>query len=210
MTAAAYYAAHREEVKARSRAYSRAYREMHREEINAKHRARTAANPNKVTPERAAYYRAWREAHHDKVNASRRAYRATHRAQESASLRRQRYGSDADFDAILASQHGMCAGGCERIPTCLDHDHETGAVRGALCIPCNSKDVLAATYRTDPDLTPQEMSDFHNFISRVLEAPSAKAAYKRAYYERRKAKDEAVKVARLAENDEQARALGWL
>ncbi len=51
---------------------------------------------------------------------------------------RRRYGiGKADFDQILAGQGGLCAG-CRNAPAAhVDHDHETGKVRGLLCFNCN-------------------------------------------------------------------------
>jgi len=46
-----------------------------------------------------------------------------------------------DYDALLRRQHGRCAI-CGRIPQkmrlAVDHDHETGGVRGLLCQRCNT------------------------------------------------------------------------
>lgn len=47
-----------------------------------------------------------------------------------------------DYDAMLASQNGVCAI-CERNDPrgqrlAIDHDHVTGAVRGLLCRACNT------------------------------------------------------------------------
>jgi Recombination endonuclease VII len=54
-----------------------------------------------------------------------------------------------DFDRRLADQHGRCAiCGTDEPGTkgwCVDHDHESGAVRGLLCSPCN----LAIGYMGD-------------------------------------------------------------
>ena len=46
----------------------------------------------------------------------------------------------ADYDAMLAKQGGRCAlcGGEMKRPV-VDHCHQTGAVRGVLCHPCNIK-----------------------------------------------------------------------
>ena len=47
-----------------------------------------------------------------------------------------------EFDKRLLNQKGLCAI-CEKLLSdtkyiCIDHNHETGAVRGILCKPCNS------------------------------------------------------------------------
>lgn len=64
---------------------------------------------------------------------------------ESARARRLRveYGiTAATYDALFAIQNGRCAccnaqhnAGGKRLH--VDHDHETGAVRGLICGPCN-------------------------------------------------------------------------
>lgn len=53
---------------------------------------------------------------------------------------RQRYGLDpADYRAMVERQEGRCLI-CEDQPDPLvvDHDHETGEIRGLLCSTCNS------------------------------------------------------------------------
>lgn len=64
-------------------------------------------------------------------------------------MRVQNYGISAEeYEALLASQGGLCAicrqpevhktrgGGVKNLS--VDHDHETGAVRGLLCVRCNA------------------------------------------------------------------------
>jgi hypothetical protein len=50
----------------------------------------------------------------------------------------RRYGIGADqVQAMIRTQQGMCAI-CRREPAVhVDHDHETGLVRGVLCFNCN-------------------------------------------------------------------------
>ena len=68
-------------------------------------------------------------------------FKRTHEAQRSALLK-VRYGiTFADYDAMLMKQDGRCAI-CRKPPKGrylhVDHDHETGAVRGLLCARCNT------------------------------------------------------------------------
>lgn len=59
----------------------------------------------------------------------------------------------AEYDALLASQNGGCAICGQQCPTnrnlAVDHDHETGRIRGLLCNPCNR---AVGLLRDDPDL----------------------------------------------------------
>lgn len=58
---------------------------------------------------------------------------------------KQKYNLTPDqFDAMSLAQHGCCAvcnkppAGAGRLGLVVDHCHETGAVRGLLCIRCNT------------------------------------------------------------------------
>jgi len=49
----------------------------------------------------------------------------------------------ADYNGLLRAQNGLCAicrGGpnSSRTNLCVDHDHETGKVRGLLCVRCKA------------------------------------------------------------------------
>jgi hypothetical protein len=49
--------------------------------------------------------------------------------------------SQADYDAMLAAQGGVCAICLQTQsprPLNIDHCHKTGRIRGLLCTPCNS------------------------------------------------------------------------
>jgi hypothetical protein len=91
--------------------------------------------------------RAWQDANPEKVRGHhRRAYRQNHDAIREAQVEmrlKARYGITlAEYEAILERQGGACAL-CPRVPgkkrLHVDHDHETGRVRGLLCAPCNTR-----------------------------------------------------------------------
>lgn len=98
------------------------------------------------------YQRRWREANTEKARAiSRESARRTRAAmapdERDAYLTTKRartlvatYGITVEErDAMLAAQDGVCAicaGPFVGTPH-VDHDHDTGAVRGLLCQPCN-------------------------------------------------------------------------
>ncbi|HEX7276621.1 MAG TPA: endonuclease VII domain-containing protein [Acidimicrobiales bacterium] len=97
-------------------------------------------------PARAvARVKRWQQANPEKVNATQRARRAkpeVKRADRAGYLQRK-YGITIEqYDQMLAAQGGGCAI-CGREPRPdislhLDHDHESGQVRGILCFRCNN------------------------------------------------------------------------
>lgn len=64
-----------------------------------------------------------------------------------------RYGiSLEDYDAMVDRQENLCAicrGVTEGRPLCVDHCHDTGKVRGLLCVTCN---VGLGSFRDRTDL----------------------------------------------------------
>lgn len=100
-------------------AYSRDWRARNPE------RAKAISQRNSRTPSRIASIKAWRLANRDRTRAT---------------TRRRVYGLDqAGFDALMEAQGGVCAiCGRQGHPLHVDHDHETGDVRGLLCGRCNS------------------------------------------------------------------------
>lgn len=94
-----------------------------REARLAQKKAAYAADPAK----HAESNRRWRERNPDKVRA--------------LDIKRYRITPD-EYDALLASQAGVCAvcgglPGGRRKNLDVDHDHDTGQVRGLLCNRCN-------------------------------------------------------------------------
>ena len=64
------------------------------------------------------------------------------RRERDAYLQRKFGISVEEYDAVLATQRGVCAV-CVRPPTPgislhVDHDHETGQIRGLLCLRCDN------------------------------------------------------------------------
>jgi hypothetical protein len=63
---------------------------------------------------------------------------------------KRRYGIGvAEFDALLASQGGVCAICGTSDPQHVDHDHACGNVRGILCFNCNGG---LGQFKDSPDL----------------------------------------------------------
>lgn len=112
---------------------------------------------NKEKPESEFYWtmrRNGEKARHSKCQPCRRLqfslYARTDRGKEvkrNGILRREYGLSATDYDAMLAQQNGACAI-CERPESkvhrdgslcrlAVDHDHDTGMVRGLLCGACN-------------------------------------------------------------------------
>jgi hypothetical protein len=90
-----------------------------------------------------AYWRRWRAANAESHNATVKRWREANPEKRRASARRRYYGlSPAETSAMLAAQDSQCAI-CRRSihdgkdGFCVDHDHQTGRVRGLLCRKCN-------------------------------------------------------------------------
>lgn len=85
--------------------------------------------------------RQWRKRNQDKIHE----YNKLYRSDNPTSNRRnwlKRYGMTLEqYNELLNSQNGTCAI-CKTPPTrkhlSIDHCHSSGAVRGLLCITCNT------------------------------------------------------------------------
>lgn len=131
-------------------------RDGHRNECKscnlAAKRRRYEAEPDKYI----GMVNRWRANNREHVNAYQRRNNARperKRAQRDAYYRRTFGISADDFDAILAEQGGGCAI-CGKLPDRaaslhLDHCHDTGAIRGILCLSCNQG---LGKFREDADL----------------------------------------------------------
>jgi hypothetical protein len=142
----AYRAANRDKIREANRRHYLANREKrladakrnHDENREARLAQRQARRRDPVAgPALRAYENAkkarWVAAHPEEAKAMHR------RAHEKARLATHGLTPES-YAAMLVAQEGACAI-CRREfdqRPCIDHDHETGAVRGLLCRPCNS------------------------------------------------------------------------
>ncbi len=84
----------------------------------------------------------WHQYHKEQQALYRNSYRERTMTpeRESAYHRKSHYGlKPVAFEAMLLAQCGKC-GICGNVMTnpYVDHDHETGEVRGLLCVRCNA------------------------------------------------------------------------
>ena len=81
-----------------------------------------------------------REKHYEKRLAGNRKWVMENPEKQQKIRRRSRYGITPEmFDSMVLEQEGLCAI-CKEQPERLviDHCHDTGKVRGLLCLKCNS------------------------------------------------------------------------
>jgi Recombination endonuclease VII len=97
---------------------------------------RHAANPE---PGRERAKR-WAKEHPERYAATQARYKESGAKAKSSrkSHLKRKYGlTEAQYDAMLEAQGGMCAICHDRPAAHVDHDHETGRVRALLCFNCN-------------------------------------------------------------------------
>jgi len=101
--------------------------------------SRANTDPEKVKAQRARY----RALHRDELRRKGNERYARDSRQILGRRRDSKYGlAPGQFDRMVARQGGVCAmcrGKFDRHGPVVDHDHETGRVRGLLCFACNRR-----------------------------------------------------------------------
>jgi Recombination endonuclease VII len=104
-------------------------------------KARTALDPQ-ANRDRD---RRWQQQNPERYRAKQRSYAESGQKQiwDRKSYLRRTYGiTIADYDRMFEEQNGVCAICGEARPEertlHIDHDHETGVIRGLLCFRCNN------------------------------------------------------------------------
>ena len=108
-------------------------------------RAEKYASDHEMQLRARARAKQWRVENRDRFQATRRAYVESGRyaASSRRSHLKRTFGmTPEEYERRLAQQGGGCAV-CGRAPKAgkslhIDHDHETGYVRGLLCFKCNA------------------------------------------------------------------------
>jgi hypothetical protein len=133
-----------EEKKEYRRQHAKAHYWANREKCLEYHKRRF--HIKKVDPEfrekRRQYSKQYAENNKEKLKIQRREYYQKTKEQRQAYGRMLHYKKKfgitiAERDALFAANNGLCHI-CSRVPSeGIDHDHDTGRIRGALCDPCN-------------------------------------------------------------------------
>lgn len=136
-----YYKKNREKILRRKKVYN----SLHRDERNLKQRTRNKINKVKIKKHNKLYYQINREKLKiAQLNRS-KSYRenGTYRSRHFKWALKKRYGITTDkFMCLLSAQDYKCKI-CQKEETidrhlCVDHDHNTGQIRGILCTSCNA------------------------------------------------------------------------
>ena len=114
----------------------------HRSECKACHQAKQRSWYQANRQHAIAEVKRWQQENKEHLHEHRREYRKGRTAEDREGHLRRTFGiTQADYEELLARQGGGCAI-CGKKPGKIslhvDHDHETGEIRGLLCVGCNN------------------------------------------------------------------------
>jgi hypothetical protein len=139
--------------------YMKQYRQDHKPKIaaqqkqyNQDHKTKIAAQKKQWQkdhePEITAYKKQYQQDNKDKIAARAKRYRQNHLAEEKHNKLMCAFGIGLEqYDKLFLAQEGRCAI-CGKHQTefpralAVDHNHETGEIRGLLCSKCNTSLVI--------------------------------------------------------------------
>lgn len=106
--------------------------------------------PHKDPEVRRRYIREYKATHKEQILAGNKRYIKEHPFMVEGWRLKTVYGiTRAELDVMVLDQMGRCKL-CQKVRRLLiDHDHQTGKVRGLLCRPCN---VYLANIEADPEI----------------------------------------------------------
>jgi len=136
--------AYHEKNKEKLRAKNKAYREKNREELNVKKKAWSKAYYEKNKEKINARNKAYREKNREELNVKKKAYREKNRDKIRAKDLERNFGIGLhEYNLMFTEQKGKCACcGIHQneltVNLAVDHDHDTGLIRGLLCHICNT------------------------------------------------------------------------
>jgi hypothetical protein len=144
-----------------------------RSECKACNLAAQAARYRRDPEPKKQRVRQWQQENRDRhlETQRKRRQRPENKRKERAGHLRRKYGMTVeDYDALLASQGGVCAI-CRRPPRDdislhVDHDHTSGTRRGLLCFRCNNS---LGDLEDDPDLLRRAAAYLDEHDPEVLE-----------------------------------------
>jgi len=123
--------------KEKERANMKIYRAVHREELRTSNKRYREEHCEELRTKRKKYY----DEHHEEMCDRSRKWRNEHLEKERANKLMHNHGiTIEEYDKLLAAQNGICVI-CGLPPNSkklsVDHNHETGKIRGLLCKSCN-------------------------------------------------------------------------
>ncbi len=107
------------------------------------------------TEKEVAWHKEWAAKNKERIRAYRKGWNEKNKSLIKSKTLLKRYGITIEvFNELIASQNGACAL-CDKVfdlnnPKLIhiDHCHDTGKIRGALCSVCNTTKVGSNTIET--------------------------------------------------------------